>query len=112
MTASAAFQTGAFARDGLDFVALRHAPSQSVVEVCPERGALVTRYAWGGRELLYLDRQTLVDRAASVRGGIPILFPNPGRLPSERWSWNDAAGQLPQHGFARRLPWHTEALRC
>jgi galactose mutarotase-like enzyme len=110
MSASAAFATRTFTRDGLGFVELRHAPSQSIVEVCPERGALVTRYAFAGREVLFLDDKTLVDRNASVRGGIPILFPNPGRLPPEGWSWNGVGGQLPQHGFARRLPWHNEAL--
>ena len=56
-------------------------------------------------ELLYqgmLD-DTLHDMTKSVRGGIPILFPNAGFLTDEQKSetwWN-----LPQHGFARTNEW-------
>jgi galactose mutarotase-like enzyme len=108
-----AFAVRRFERDGLAVVALDHPTSQSVVEVCPERGALVTRYAFGGREVLYLDYKTLVDRTASVRGGIPVLFPDPGRLTNERYRWNGPVvveGKLAQHGFARKLPWRVESV--
>jgi galactose mutarotase-like enzyme len=103
------FAARSFERDGLGFVELAHPASQSIVEIWPERGAIVTRYAFGGREVLFLDRATLLDRSASIRGGIPLLFPSPGRLPSEQFVWNGIAGTLPQHGFARRLPWTAPA---
>lgn len=64
------------------------------IEIVPERGAIVTRWNVGGREVLYLDEATLADRAKNVRGGIPILFPSPGKLEAGRYT-------MKQHGFAR-----------
>jgi galactose mutarotase-like enzyme len=75
------------------------------VEVIPSRGALVTRMTVDGDEVLYLDEATVADPAKNVRGGIPVLFPIAGPLPGDTYV---AAGEeltLPQHGFARRLPW-------
>jgi galactose mutarotase-like enzyme len=69
----------------------------SRLELVPARGGLITRWVADGDELLFLDRSTLVDLSKNVRGGIPLLFPFPGRPPS--------SSTLPQHGFARRLPW-------
>lgn len=66
-------------------------------ELVPSRGGLVTRFSVGGDEVLYLDESTLVDVTKNVRGGVPQLFPFPGKPP--------AGSPLPQHGFARRLPW-------
>jgi galactose mutarotase-like enzyme len=36
-----------------------------------------------------------------VRGGIPVLFPSPGKLTDDR----HPSGSMKQHGFARTLPW-------
>lgn len=68
--------------------------------VVPERGAIVTSLVLEDRELLYLDEATLRDPQKNVRGGIPVLFPSPGRLTDDRW----AKGAMKQHGFARTLP--------
>lgn len=78
----------------------------SVLEVVPDRGGIVTRWAVGDRELLYLDRERYADPALSVRGGIPILFPICGNLPDNRYQLpTGETGELKQHGFARDLPW-------
>lgn len=66
------------------------------LELVPSRGGLVTRWRVDGDEVLFLDRATLLDVTKNVRGGIPQLFPWPGRSP--------IAGQ-PQHGFARTQKW-------
>ncbi len=50
------------------------------VQVVPARGALVTRFQVRGVDLLFLDEATLGDLSKNVRGGVPLLFPNPGRL--------------------------------
>ena len=71
------------------------------LRVVPERGGLVTSWVSGGRELLYLDQERFCDPEKSVRGGIPVLFPICGNLPGS---------PLPQHGFARDLPWQLELL--
>jgi galactose mutarotase-like enzyme len=75
------------------------------VVLAPERGGMVTRLAVEGRELLYLDESTLVDRSKNVRGGNPVLFPSPGPLAGDRFSWRGKTGAMKQHGFARQRAW-------
>ncbi|MBZ4422149.1 aldose epimerase [Myxococcus sp. RHSTA-1-4] len=75
------------------------------VEVIPSRGALVTRMTVDGDEVLYLDEATVADPAKNVRGGIPVLFPNAGPLPGDTYPADRELYTLPQHGFARRMPW-------
>ncbi len=62
---------------------------------CPERGGIITSLKLRGQEILYLDEDTLKDRAVNVKGGIPILFPNAGPIKGEGYPG------LKQHGFAR-----------
>ena len=70
-------------------------PDGSAFGFAPERGGIVTSIKLQGVELLYLDQETFDDGAKSVRGGIPILFPNAGPL-------TEGSGYtLKQHGFAR-----------
>jgi galactose mutarotase-like enzyme len=77
--------------------------------VVPERGAIITSWRVGDRELLYLDRERFLDPTLSVRGGIPILFPICGNLPGNTYTLDDRAYTLKQHGFARELPWRVVA---
>ena len=75
------------------------------LRIVPGRGGLVTGWLchgpWGAREMLYFDEERFADPAKSVRGGIPVLFPICGSL---------AGSALPQHGFARDLPWDVDEL--
>jgi galactose mutarotase-like enzyme len=73
------------------------------VEVVPGRGALATSVNVGGRELLYLDRESVEDPARSVRGGIPVLFPFAGKL--KDGVFLPAGTQMNQHGFGRHEAW-------
>lgn len=73
---------------------------EAAATVVPARGGLVTRFAVGARELLFLDPATLADPTKNVRGGVPVLFPFAGRPPP--------GSALKQHGFARTLPWAVE----
>jgi galactose mutarotase-like enzyme len=78
---------------------------ETLVELVPARGALVTRLAVAGVELLYLDRATLADPSKNVRGGIPILFPFAGRLEGDRFTAVRPGGApkiKKQHGFCRK----------
>ena len=79
---------------------------ETEVDVVPERGAIVTRVAVAGRELLYLDGATLADPSKNVRGGIPLLFPFAGRLVDDRLTVPTVATTMKQHGFGRQMPWH------
>jgi galactose mutarotase-like enzyme len=71
----------------------------------PARGGIVTRFDLGDRRVLYMDPQTLRDPTRNVRGGIPVLFPSPGKLVADAWSYAGHRGSMKQHGFARDLPW-------
>jgi len=77
-------------------------------ELAPNRGALVTRFTMGGREVLFLDEATFRDPSANVRGGVPVLFPSPGKLKDDGWAREGRQGAMKQHGFARNLPWEVE----
>jgi galactose mutarotase-like enzyme len=69
----------------------------STAVVAPRRGGMVTLFNAAGKDVFYLDESTLEDDTKNVRGGIPLLFPSPGRLTEDVW----AGGPLKQHGFAR-----------
>jgi len=84
----------------------------AVVELLPARGALVTRFSTAGDELLFLDEATVVDTARSVRGGIPILWPNAGALPPGPIEREGAPLRLTRHGFARDRAWTVAASGC
>jgi galactose mutarotase-like enzyme len=73
--------------------------------IVPERGGVVTQWAVGDRELLYLDHPRFADPQLSVRGGIPVLFPICGNLPQDTYQFAGQSYQLSQHGFARSMPW-------
>ena len=76
------------------------------VVIAPQRGALVTSWQVAGRELLYMDDSTLHDTTKNVRGGIPVLFPSPGKLLGDTFAYKGRVGtDLRQHGFARLMPW-------
>lgn len=67
-------------------------------KIAPQRGGLVISFSCNNKEILYLDRETLVDITKNVRGGIPLLFPNAGPLKGRLYT-------LLQHGFVRSMPW-------
>lgn len=77
----------------------------SLLEVVPERGGIITRWASGGQDILYLDAERFANPSLSVRGGIPILFPICGNLPNNTYNSGGKQYTLTQHGFARDLPW-------
>ena len=52
-----------------------------------------------------MDVDTLNDPSKNVRGGIPVLFPSPGKLEQDIWHHGPRTGGMKQHGFARNLPW-------
>ena len=76
------------------------------------RGAIVTSLCVGGRELLYLDEATFADPSKNVRGGIPVLFPTPGKLAEDHWQHDGRQGVMKQHGFARNCAWTVAALEA
>jgi galactose mutarotase-like enzyme len=94
-----------------ELLALSDERAGTRVLLAPQRGALVTSFSVGERELLYLDPATLQDGSKNVRGGIPVLFPSPGKLEGDAWRASGQAGQMKQHGFARNLAWAVQETR-
>jgi galactose mutarotase-like enzyme len=88
-----------------DTLELHDDQARSAVTLVPGRGAIVTRFRVGERDLLYLDESTLRDPTKNVRGGIPLLFPSPGPLAGNHFERDGRSGSMKQHGFARDLPW-------
>ena len=52
-----------------------------------------------GKEVLFLSKKARFANNSSIRGGVPIIFPQ----------FSDT-GELPKHGFARRIDWSLEKL--
>ncbi len=94
----------------MPWVTLRDLDCHSQVTLAPARGGLTRSFSVAGRELLFLDETTFADSGNNVRGGIPVLFPSPGRLNGDHWQCDGRQGRLPQHGFARNDPWQLLSL--
>src|SRR6185436_308637 len=73
------------------------------VTVVPALGALVTSFKVGDRELLYADESTEGPAGTSRRGGVPVLFPSPGKLKNDLFEAEGRYGKLKNHGFARDM---------
>ena len=92
-----------------ELITLAPPGSDAQITLAPFRGAIVTSLRIGGRELLYLDESTFVDPSKNVRGGIPVLFPTPGKLAGDHWQRDGRQGAMKQHGFARNCVWAVAA---
>ncbi len=94
-----------------DTIELSDDVARSSLSVIPGRGALISRFCVGDRDVLYMDASTLTDRTKSVRGGVPLLFPSPGKLEGDHFARGSRQGDMKQHGFARDLPWTLSDVR-
>lgn len=83
----------------------------NLLEIVPERGAIISSCKLAGQEIFYLDRDTLNDSSKNVRGGNPVLFPICGPLAGGTCQINGNAYSMKQHGFARNLPWDVVATQ-
>ncbi|WP_100487250.1 aldose epimerase [Sporolactobacillus pectinivorans] len=97
------YEVTEYEREGLSFIRL--SGDGSYAELCPERGAIVTAFHASGKDLLYLNEQTLFNREKNVRGGIPVLFPMGGQLTDGRYEWDGKVYEMKNHGLARTRPW-------
>ncbi len=79
--------------------------ANSRVQVFPGRGGIITSFTIEGKELFYLEKETILDTTRSVRGGNPILFPLCGGLPDDTYQFKDLSYKIKQHGFGRTNAW-------
>ncbi|MFN4242191.1 MAG: D-hexose-6-phosphate mutarotase [Tepidisphaerales bacterium] len=69
-------------------------------------GACVTRYAAGGREVLFISKTSPFVAGKPIRGGVPVCWPWFGPPPAAGVGPGVGGGNpLPQHGFARTQMW-------
>jgi galactose mutarotase-like enzyme len=66
--------------------------------VAPERGGLLTSFCVKNVNFLYLDKETFKTPEKSIRGGIPVLFPQAGLY--------SGPYKLKHHGFAKLKAWN------
>ncbi|REE78779.1 galactose mutarotase-like enzyme [Paenibacillus taihuensis] len=91
--------------DTYELYTLIDTETNSSVTVCPERGGIAISCVLGGVELFYLDKDTLLDPVANIRGGNPVLFPICGQLVEGRYEWEGESYTMRNHGVARNRPW-------
>jgi len=59
-------------------------------------GATVVSWKVDDKERLFVSKKAILNETKAIRGGIPIVFPNFGKVQGD---------PLPQHGFARITKW-------
>lgn len=91
--------------DTFEIYELKETSTDSRVLVCPERGGIVIGCQLRGEELFYLDKSTLDDPSANIRGGNPVLFPICGPLKDSTYTWEGRDYNMGQHGVARNAAW-------
>ncbi|NMM65345.1 aldose epimerase [Clostridium sp. P21] len=79
--------------------------NNSWVNICPQRGGIVTSLGINGEEILYLDKDTFYDENKNVRGGNPVLFPLCGQLPDQKYDLDGKEYSMKNHGLARISSW-------
>lgn len=80
-------------QNGLPTLSLT-APDGACAEVYLHGGHVTSWIPAGGREQLFLSEKSVFDGKASLRGGVPVCWPQ-----------FSGQGNLPKHGFARNMPW-------
>ncbi|RYL95807.1 aldose epimerase [Sporolactobacillus sp. THM7-4] len=97
------YETEEFNKNGFHFYRMKG--GTSYVDVCPERGGMVTAFNADGEDVLFMNEATLFDTSKNVRGGIPVLFPIAGQLTNHTYKWKGTSYQMANHGLARTRPW-------
>lgn len=91
--------------DRWDSVRLFDDEAGTSAKIAVGRGGILTEFYAAGREVMYLNAETLHDTAQSVRGGCPILFPSCGRLTDKKYTLQNQVYHMNIHGVARNHPW-------
>ena len=76
-------------------------PTNARAEVYLNGGHITSWIPAGGPERLFLSPASEFAPGASIRGGVPVIFPQFG-----------GNGPLPKHGFARRMAWEPFSVQA
>jgi len=104
------YESKIFEEQSLLFYKLESNDSSSWLTVCPERGGIITEFGVKGKQIFYVNEETLFDRTKPIRGGNPILFPISGRLKMDEYEWGREKYRMPIHGVARNYPWKVKQI--
>lgn len=99
------YQIKQYKDNNFDIYELIDSESNSWLKVAPERGGIIIGLGVQGEELFFLNKETLYDPEANVRGGNPILFPISGQLDNGQYDWDGKTYKMRNHGVARNHPW-------
>ena len=91
--------------NGLETYTLKDESANSWIQVVPERGGIITSFVVNGNEIFYLNKETLHNSNANIRGGNPVLFPISGQLDNGEYEWDGQTYSMKNHGVARNRPW-------
>ncbi|ERI93961.1 aldose 1-epimerase [Clostridiales bacterium oral taxon 876 str. F0540] len=91
--------------DKFQMFRLSEVSTNSSVEICTERGGIITSYKVNGEEIFYLDKETFYDEKSNIRGGNPILFPICGQLEQGKYELHGKEYKMKNHGVARTNAW-------
>ncbi len=94
-----------YAENSMEFIKVYSKTKKSYFTVAPERGAIVVLLNLSGKDILYLNKETLFDKTKNIRGGIPILFPICGRVVDGKITFKGQEYPMKNHGFARDTAW-------
>ncbi len=91
-------------KDRKNIYELRERNTDSWIRVYPERGGIIINFGVNGKEILYLNEDTLFKANTHISGGIPVLFPISGRLKDDKYKLNGNTYHMEIHGIARTNP--------
>ena len=78
------------------------------ISLSPARGGIITNIVLAGRNILFMNTDTIYDTTRNVRGGVPILFPQAGPLdPKVQTQYGY---DLLAHGCARHMTWELDTI--
>ncbi len=82
--------------------------------VSPTSGGLLLKYSVDGKEVVHCPENWFESYPIKIHYGCPVLFPCPSTLNfyehKDVFHWKGIFHRMPQHGFARHLPWAVEDL--
>jgi aldose 1-epimerase len=96
----------------LRFDDAKDATRSQCVRICPEAGANLFSYVFGGTELLQVPKEIKALRGGG--SGTPILYPTPNRVRNGRFAFEGRefkfsdTGKTTIHGLVLKLPWQSD----
>lgn len=70
------------------------------VSVLPEYGGMISGISCKGKEILYLN-ESEVEASPVTAGGIPVLFPFPGKTKDDSYRLDGRTYYMPMHGLVK-----------